>query len=1644
MAEAAQKEFIDYATKATPDASSFLKWAKESKLCKVNAFKVPEGKACPFGSHPYTTKGIFPSYIANPELHDIKVDPYGMRGKKKGPRGTDDAVYKGSEEARRRVARGNTILTFQHGGKTLACVPIWALKKFTGGIGDEDDFEESTDAPEEDSTPTWHRFFTRNPNDAVRVVSTQKANGAAGHLAVLKVGPGLDGYVWVGGSKNVHLVISKKEDLEKYTESRFTVAVAVVRAAWEEFHQPGKKLEAFLDMLWQRHVTACFELLDPEDAHIEDLSYLEKPELQLYSLVSFEKGVKSAAYICENPEKTYSEIAAFGLRPVVAKGHDLKPPSTRQDVSSDPVLMKVVDETRRDWGNEGRVLYFLDETGNVIGLLKKKTVWYIAIRAIREKLKAYYQVDFAATDSESTSSRKRAVGDSWEPFSPNHYLMMKTKTPNTEDKDSKTLSATLANVKRRMTKRVRELARWLGWGPDTTEAWRRVGVSAAEWVAGELGHGRPKRTIGAKEREEFFELMKGKFPVMWNQFKQASGLDDRIALDDAIDGVVDVGGDGGGAGDQVVPVSRVDRESFLEAEEGYALQFSREMAQNITGAPSTVSAMPGGTTPRQGKPSGWMLEGGRGSRANDEVFSRLPHDPREALHYPSSGQVRRRAPAYERRSAVLDHPPLAMRLFAAIKAYAEGKIPSNQELEEMITTVNKAKNIRGVSGEGMECLRATDHFLQTVKLIIRERNQDEAIQRFFYHMRMATQPVAGQAKEAAASQGPMAREAITKIFALGKSLVLNTDPNFRQALKAFSGLFRELTAAAKEEGIPVESPTRALGAVAGRVQKDVKQLTGSTREWGYGGEQEGAMEEEEEEGEELQEEEEGILEEEEVEEEMPLKKARAGKGESRGMEEQQKPRFHAEVEEEMPLKKARAGKEERAPERETKPTRSHRSESAPAAFETTPARERQRPAGTTASRRSQPIYYPSTREERWSVGQKGMKPADYGEEEEGEVSFEDGVFGGPATITATTVEVGDGGVRVEFFGDMGMGEEEFEEEEEEGGEVLAGEDFVEVQDVMANGEEIDVQAEMEGATRQGSRGKEAPYRPRESRVEIETLEEEEIQEIEASTTTTTESSAVRSIDRQLRQQMDTKRQARGKTAAREEEATGAGTLTTTGGERSKAVTKPTRKSAQPSQEAEDETKRESFLGKMALVTRKKLLETVTGEEEVEKVDVDAVADKFVGLMRRLHQPAMSETRDAIAGLLDVMSGFNARAVPWDPHLDVAMRELQMLLSRFANNRPVEPLIAAFQSLQASLGEREEMRMLWSDAFDVLRRSVSESRFVHSKDFQSRARTLAHRIRSHVVEEGFDAYEEDLRTIVREADGFLQGLASDPLSKRLGEDTLRLRNALFIDSNTGRPTFKTALVMDITHVILPMLWEDVKFIPIPRVEHKSRDWHIIVENIVLTTENIFPNLMELKVKNSVLFGLRPEVGTVMDHSFTLNFYQIQADVRDMPFFFRKKTGFPQVTDWGVANFFVGGEGITVKTKIGLDLESEYQTIVPQKVVVSVENLDLQIVASRNDAIYKVLHSTIVSIIRKELAALLGRQVLQLIANADEKITALKVKYVDAVRSRQMGGMRMDGGGGMQQTSKFFTDFWKSDTGREFVDKMGNVAKEMVMR
>jgi hypothetical protein len=149
-----------------------------------------------------------------------------------------------------------------------------------------------------------------------------------------------------------------------------------------------------------------------------------------------------------------------------------------------------------------------------------------------------------------------------------------------------------------------------------------------------------------------------------------------------------------------------------------------------------------------------------------------------------------------------------------------------------------------------------------------------------------------------------------------------------------------------------------------------------------------------------------------------------------------------------------------------------------------------------------------------------------------------------------------------------------------------------------------------------------------------------------------------------------------------------------------------------------------------------------------------------------------------------------------------------------------------------------------------------------------------------------------------------------LNKQFGEDWARLTKDLLFDSE-GSLKFKSDLWKDIRKVILPTLIEEVGYIPIPRIEYTDESLDLVVENLTLQGRNLFPTIVQCEAHNFFKFSPYNAITDDHRHRITLTLEQIQADMRDVAFYYHKKTGLPKMKDSGMADVLLGGEGLAVR-------------------------------------------------------------------------------------------------------------------------------------
>ncbi|EQC36447.1 hypothetical protein SDRG_05902 [Saprolegnia diclina VS20] len=396
----------------------------------------------------------------------------------------DDAIYNGDEYARKYYPRGNYVAKWALDAATTAYFPlVRAYPKFTGH---EDDGELSAGDDAQTASiasEALSKYFTKPATETKSVISTVKENGEAAHLAVLKKADG--SFVYLVGSKNVHMAITTASDIEKAIAIGTTngqnpfagarpVAYGMLRML--EGLAPAKRT-MFCEFLWQTRLTASFELLCPNHQHVELLNVPEDtPVLFGFSFPTL--GSLDGVEICMNPLLGYALGRYCGVRTVQ---YDVVPYTGAE-------FKAVLSAIKTGYQTEGKVNLYVDGTGAVIGLQKYKTAWYVSLRAIREKAKAFLVAVLG-------KKKKMAPDDA------------------------------LSLTHKQLEKRFVAITNWLQLAPTDAHAYCDLGKAFVSYVASVrlascAGNASAQKTV----QHDVTDL----FPVVWREFLEATDRTDRI------------------------------------------------------------------------------------------------------------------------------------------------------------------------------------------------------------------------------------------------------------------------------------------------------------------------------------------------------------------------------------------------------------------------------------------------------------------------------------------------------------------------------------------------------------------------------------------------------------------------------------------------------------------------------------------------------------------------------------------------------------------------------------------------------------------------------------------------------------------------------------------------------------------------------------------------------------------------------------------------------------------------------------------------------------------------------------------------------------------------------------------------------------
>ena len=234
----------------------------------------------------------------------------------------------------------------------------------------------------------------------------------------------------------------------------------------------------------------------------------------------------------------------------------------------------------------------------------------------------------------------------------------------------------------------------------------------------------------------------------------------------------------------------------------------------------------------------------------------------------------------------------------------------------------------------------------------------------------------------------------------------------------------------------------------------------------------------------------------------------------------------------------------------------------------------------------------------------------------------------------------------------------------------------------------------------------------------------------------------------------------------------------------------------------------------------------------------------------------------------------------------------------------------------------------------------------------------------------DRYRDHTNRVMDEIKFLADQFDQDPQNTRFANSMNKLFNDLGNDEN-GKPTFKPHLIKDLTNVILPGTFESLRYVPIPRIEYTDHMMDAIVENLVIESDNLTPNLLEIGSDNLFRWG-RKTVASKNKNKVMVNVSGVQMDLKDVSYYVKKKEGFPSVMDKGVMDIFMGGTGFSFKIAMETADEKMRQNFFKvNTVIVDVKNLNIKLKQSNHKLLFNVFKPLLFRVLRPVIQKVLEK-------------------------------------------------------------------------
>jgi hypothetical protein len=325
-----------------------------------------------------------------------------------------------------------------------------------------------------------------------------------------------------------------------------------------------------------------------------------------------------------------------------------------------------------------------------------------------------------------------------------------------------------------------------------------------------------------------------------------------------------------------------------------------------------------------------------------------------------------------------------------------------------------------------------------------------------------------------------------------------------------------------------------------------------------------------------------------------------------------------------------------------------------------------------------------------------------------------------------------------------------------------------------------------------------------------------------------------------------------------------------------------------------------------------------------------------------------------------------------------LTSIKTLLERFANSTSADDLVDSINQVYRDADRDPELKGWFKNIDRYVRKCLQETGFIMSDNATQEWNDLSDKGNFLLK----DRYKDHTNHVLDEIKFFGQQFDEDAQNKRFAASMQKLFNDLGNDEN-GKPTFKPHLLKDLSNVIIPGVFESVRYVPVPRIEYTDNMIDAIIENLVIESDNLAPNSFEFESDNYFRWG-RKTVTSKNKNKVMVSVSGVQMDLKDVSYYVHKKTGFPSLKDTGVMDIFMGGSGFSFKIAMETADKSDRQHFFKINTVsVDIKSLTIKLKQSKHKTLFNLFRPLMFAVLRPAVGKVLEKLIKDQVHNADGK-------------------------------------------------------------